>query len=126
METIRLSGVAQDNFFNNPVEAAPLQGIEDIHLGTGITFKPYGAVRHPGLRPSRRRPGLRVGRRLRHLQELSRPASAAPSATTPIFAGGPRSTRGRINLNSLPLFFPEKRTFFLEGSQIFKLRDDGR
>ena len=48
----------------------------------------------------------------------SRPTSSGPSATTPI-SPRPRSTSAQINLTRFSLYFPEKRTFFLEGSEIF-------
>jgi hypothetical protein len=122
-ETIRLSGVGQDNFFNNPAEATELRGIENLKLGTGITFRPYGAAR-----------ALRE-----HLE---------PSGTdyqwdggfdiyknfTPNFIGAfsyntdfaeTEVDERRINLTRFPLYFPEKRTFFLEGSEIFNFGTTG-
>jgi hypothetical protein len=118
-ETIRLSGVAQDNFFNNPVEAAPLQGIEDLHLGTGITFKPYGAVRAV-------RDYIQAGAPRDYewdggfdIYKNFTPSFSGAFSYNTDFAETEVDER-RINLTRFPLFFPEKRTFFLEGSQIFK------
>ena len=42
METIRLSGLSRDSNFHNPAESAPLEGIENVRQGKGITFRPYG------------------------------------------------------------------------------------
>jgi hypothetical protein len=116
-ETIRLSGTNRDNFFYNPVEAATLEGISDIKQGLGFTFRPYG------------------------LASVFRDHSAgAPAATkldggfdlyknvTPNFVGAfsyntdfaeTEVDERRINLTRFPLWFPEKRMFFLEGSEIF-------
>ena len=56
-------------FFNNPMEAAALEGIEGIRQGTGITFRPYGLI------APRRPPGgaggaMEAGLRFRPLQEF--------------------------------------------------------
>lgn len=116
-ETIRLSGVGQDNFFNNAAEAAPLQGIENLHLGRGITFKPYGTARalrdhlEPGGVEYQWDGGFDV------YKNFTPNFSGAFSYNTD-FAETEVDER-RINLTRFPLFFPEKRTFFLEGSQIF-------
>jgi hypothetical protein len=117
-ETIRLSGLGQDNFFNNPAEAAELRGIETLRLGTGITFRPYGAARA--------------------LREYAEPGAPTEfnwdggfdiyKNFTPNFIGAfsyntdfaeTEVDERRINLTRFPLFFPEKRTFFLEGSEVF-------
>ncbi|MEW5902118.1 MAG: DUF5916 domain-containing protein, partial [Acidobacteriota bacterium] len=117
-ETIRLSGVGQDNFFNNPTEAAPLRGIEDIHLGTGVTFKPYGAVR--GLRDHLEPGGLDTqwdgGF---DIYKNFTPNFIGAFSYNTDFAETEVDER-RLNLTRFPLYFPEKRTFFLEGSQIFR------
>ena len=117
-ETIRLSGVGQDNFFNNPAEAAELRGIETLRLGTGITFRPYGAARS---RREYAEPGAPT--------ELSWDGGFDIYKNfTPNFIGAfsyntdfaeTEVDERRINLTRFPLFFPEKRTFFLEGSEIF-------
>jgi hypothetical protein len=116
-ETIRLSGTGQDDFFNNPAEAAPLRGIEDIHLGTGITFKPYGAVRglqdhlQPGGWDTQWDGGFDIYKNFT-------PNFIGAFSYNTDFAETEVDER-RLNLTRFPLYFPEKRTFFLEGSQIF-------
>ena len=123
-ETIRLSGVGQDNFFNNPASAAPLQGIEDIHLGSGITFKPYGAVRSI-------RDYAAAGTARDYewdggfdIYKNFTPSFSGAFSYNTDFAETEVDER-RINLTRFPLFFPEKRTFFLEGSQIFNFGTTG-
>jgi hypothetical protein len=116
-ETIRLAGTNRDNFFYNPVEAAALEGIRDIKQGLGFTFRPYA-----------------LG------SALKDHVSGALTATkmdggfdiyknfTPNFVGAfsyntdfaeTEVDERRINLTRFPLWFPEKRMFFLEGSDIF-------
>lgn len=43
-EVIRLSGVTRDSFFYNPMEAALLQGIENIKQGKGLTIRPINCL----------------------------------------------------------------------------------
>jgi len=116
-ETIRLSGTTRDSNFYNPMEAAGLQGIEGVKQGLGITFRPYGLV------------------------SLDRNAAAGTGyageveggfdlykSFTPNLVGvvsynmdfaETEADERRINLTRFPLFYPEKRMFFLEGSETF-------
>jgi hypothetical protein len=116
-ETIRLSGTTRDSNFNNPMEAAGLAGIEGVKQGLGITFRPYG------------------------LGSLDRNNSVSSSfkgkfdggfdlykSFTPNLVGvvsynmdfaETEADERRINLTRFPLFYPEKRMFFLEGSETF-------
>ena len=41
-ESDRISGIALNKFFSNPVEATLLEGIDSIKQGLGLTFRPYG------------------------------------------------------------------------------------
>jgi len=116
-ETIRLSGVRRDSLFYNAVEAVPLEGIADIRQGKGITFRPYG----------------KAGAYKDHARGLSTDLSLDGGFDiyknfTPNFVGAfscnmdfaeTEVDERRINLTRFPLYFPEKRTFFLEGSEIF-------
>jgi len=116
-ETIRLSGVKQDNFFNNAAEAAPLEGLRDIRLGTGITFKPYGTTRalqnhlEPGGTQYQWDGGFDVYKNFT-------PNFVGAFSYNTDFAETEVDER-RVNLTRFPLYYPEKRTFFLEGSEIF-------
>jgi len=116
-ETDRLSGARSDSFFTNPAEAAALEGIAGAKQGLGLTFKPYG------------------------LASASRDHEAGEPADwtwdggfdlyknfTPNFVGAfsynmdfaeTEVDERQVNLTRFPLYFPEKRTFFLEGSEIF-------
>jgi hypothetical protein len=116
-ETIRLSGIRADCFFTNPAEAAALEDVGGIKQGLGLTFRPYG------------------------LASVSRNHEAGSPADwtwdggfdlyknfTPNFVGAfsyntdfaeTEVDERQVNLTRFPLYFPEKRSFFLEGSEIF-------
>jgi len=117
-ETIRLAAVKQDNFFNNPAEAARLEGINDVNLGMGITFRPYGTSRalknHAGPRSTDYQwdGGF-------DLYKNFTPNFVGALSYNTDFAETEVDER-RINLTRFPLYFPEKRTLFLEGSEIFR------
>ena len=116
-ETDRLSGAGGDSFFTNPAEAAALEGISGVKQGLGLTFKPYG---------------------LASVSKNHEPGSPADwtwdggfdlyKNFTPNFVGAfsyntdfaeTEVDERRVNLSRFPLYFPEKRAFFLEGSEIF-------
>jgi len=117
METIRLSGTTLDSNFNNPNEAAPLQGITGVKQGLGITFRPYGlasAARDNHV--SNRYKGDGDGGF--DLYKSFTPNLVGVVSYNMDFAETEADER-RINLTRFPLFFPEKRMFFLEGSENF-------
>jgi hypothetical protein len=122
-ETIRLSGVKKDNFFNNAAEAAPLEGLHDLRLGTGITFRPYGTSRalqnhlEPGGTEYQWDGGFDIYKNFT-------PNFVGAFSYNTDFAETEVDER-RVNLTRFPLYFPEKRTFFLEGSEIFNFGTAG-
>jgi len=117
MEVIRLSGTTRDSNFNNPNEAAALQGIEGIRQGLGITFRPYGLA-------SASKDNLVAGTYHGEddggfdLYKSFTPNLVGVASYNMDFAETEVDER-RINLTRFPLFFPEKRMFFLEGSEVF-------
>jgi len=117
MEVIRLSGTTRDSNFYNPNEAAALQGIEGIRQGLGITFRPYGLA-------STSKDNLVSGAYLGELDggfdlyKSFTPNLVGVASYNMDFAETEVDER-RINLTRFPLFFPEKRMFFLEGSEVF-------
>ena len=116
-ETIRLSGANRDSNFYNPMAAAALVGIANVKQGKGITIRPYGLVSASRDQPGRRRQPLEAGRRLRRLKNFT-PNLVGAFSYNMDFAETEADER-RINLTRFPLFFPEKRMFFLEGSETF-------
>jgi hypothetical protein len=116
-EVDRLSGARTDAFFTNPAEAAPLVGLGEVRQGLGLTFKPYGLVNpskdHVAGTPTDWRwdGGF-------DLYKNFTPNLVGAFSYNTDFAETEVDER-QVNLTRFPLFFPEKRTFFLEGSEIF-------
>jgi hypothetical protein len=122
-ETIRASGADLDSHFFNPNEAVSLEGISDIRQGRGITIRPYG-----------------LGGASRD-REAGTPTDWTADAGidvyknfTPNFIGAfsyntdfaeTEVDQRQVNLTRFPLFYPEKRTFFLEGSEYFNFGATG-
>ena len=97
-----------------PAEAGDLFGLEGMQQGLGLEFRPYVIGRY------RERPGDTdwlgdAGIDLRY--RLTPNLSATLSYNTD-FAETEVDDR-QVNLTRFPLFFPEKRTFFLEDSGIY-------
>jgi hypothetical protein len=117
MEIIRLSGTTRDSNFNNPNEAAAMSGIEGVRQGLGITFRPYGLA-------SASKENLVSGTYQGELDggfdlyKSFTPNLVGVASYNMDFAETEVDER-RINLTRFPLFFPEKRMFFLEGSEVF-------
>lgn len=116
-ETIRLSGATPDSNFNNPNEAAVLTGIEGIRQGLGITFKPYGLMSSTRNSPEMGGTAGSIDGGF-DLYKSFTPNLVGVASYNMDFAETEADER-RINLTRFPLFFPEKRMFFLEGSEIF-------
>ena len=117
LETIRLSGTNRDSNFNNPMEAAVLTGVEDVRQGRGFTFKPYGlASSAVGSFETRSRENTLDGGF--DIYKNFTPNLVGVVSYNMDFAETEVDER-RINLTRFPLFFPEKRMFFLEGSETF-------
>jgi hypothetical protein len=116
-EVIRFSGINLNSFFSNPREAGLLIGIDSIKQGLGITFRPYGLA-------NTYRNATDSNAYSNHLEggfdiykNITPNLMAAITYNTD-FAETEVDER-QLNLTRFPLFYPEKRTFFLEGSDIF-------
>jgi hypothetical protein len=122
-ETIRLSAKSQNSFFTNANEAALLEGVEGARQGLGITFRPYSLVSAYKNFES----GLQTDYDWNGGFDLYK--NFTPNLTGALtyntdFAETEVDER-RLNLTRFPLYFPEKRTFFLEGSEIFNFGPGG-
>jgi hypothetical protein len=115
-ETVRLAGVARDCNFYNPMDAAALSGIIGVRQGRGITVRPYGLARLLNAHD-----GGGAGWELDGGVDVYKnftPNLVGALSVNMDFAETEADER-RINLTRFPLFFPEKRMFFLEGSETF-------
>ncbi len=122
-ETDRLSGTTRNSFFYNPMEAAALEGIGGVKQGLGLTFRPYGII--SGSKDDQA--GLAAAWKLDGGFDLYKnftPNFKGALSYNTDFAETEVDDR-RINLTRFPLYFPEKRTFFLEGSEIFNFGGGG-
>jgi len=116
LETIRLSGTNRDSNFNNPMEAASLVGITGVHQGSGFTFRPYGLMSTTGGEDAGGRDWTFDGGF--DIYKNFTPNLVGAVSYRMDFAETEVDER-RLNLTRFPLFFPEKRMFFLEGSENF-------
>ncbi len=114
-ETIRLSGTNRDSKFENPMEAAALEGIAGVEQGKGFTFRPYGLMSASRTRPEA---GAIKADGGFDIYKNFTPNLVGAVSVNMDFAETEADER-RINLTRFPLFFPEKRMFFLEGSETF-------
>lgn len=116
LETNRWASAARQYQVTQTSRAGLLTELPPFDLGLGLTVRPAvttgGGVPAPGIDVDGEfQPSLDVTQRLG--------ANVLVSATANTdFAETEVDTR-RTNLTRFPLFFPEKRTFFLEGDDIF-------
>ena len=122
-ETDRLSGTTRNSFFYNPMEAAVLEGIGGVKQGLGLTFRPYGLVSSDKNSVAATAAAWKLDGGFDLYKSFTPNFKGAFSYNTD-FAETEVDDR-RINLTRFPLYFPEKRTFFLEGSEIFDFGGGG-
>lgn len=116
LETDRWAFPARQFQVTQTSRAGLVTALPDFSLGAGLTIRPAvttgGGVPAPAARlVGEFQPSLDV------TQRLGSNLLASATVNTD-FAETEVDTR-RTNLTRFPLFFPEKRTFFLEGSDIF-------
>lgn len=89
-----------------------LSGTSGFDQGLGLNVTPYGLIRRDSLRNGT---AMQVGGDVRY--SLT-PSLSATLTANPDFAEAEADT-GQINLTRFSLFYPEKRRFFSEGSNLF-------
>ena len=115
-EVDRWSGWSRDYKVTQTSHAGELAGLPDFDLGVGLTVRP--AVTSGGGIPA---PGADVEGSLQPSLDVTQRLGSNLLGSVTVntdFAETEVDTR-RTNLTRFPLFFPEKRTFFLEGADIF-------
>src|SRR5207249_2586461 len=113
---MRWTGTTLDARFPDMRRAGTLSGVADLGEGLGLTVTPYGLVRHDsdfvaGNSETDGDVGLDVG------WAITGQLSGVLTVNTD-FAETEVDTR-QINLTRFPLFYPEKRYFFVEGANQF-------
>jgi hypothetical protein len=116
LETDRWASPQRQYQVTQTSRAGVLAALPDVDLGLGLSVRPAvtagGGIPAPGARTDGEfQPSLDV------TQRLGANMLASVTVNTD-FAETDVDTR-RTNLTRFPLFFPEKRTFFLEGDDIF-------
>jgi len=120
-ETDRWTGARRDWEISQMSRAGLLTGLPDFDLGLGLTVRPAvstgGGIPEPDADAEGEfQPSLDVW------QKLGSNLQASATVNTD-FAETEVDER-RTNLTRFPLFYPEKRSFFLEGSDIFEFGPD--
>src|SRR5438093_5195517 len=111
-ETDRWAAPRQNIWIGNLAEAGRLEGFDGIRQGLGLDVRPYvsgGAENSDGSFTG----GIDV------FKNVTPNLNAAVTVNTD-FAETEADIR-QVNLTRFPLFFPEKRTFFLEGAGVFDM-----
>ena len=116
-ETIRWANVQRDQWFIQTSRAGLLTNLPEFNYGLGLNVRPslVSKFNKNGAGASSKfkmEPSLDVSQRLS-------PNVLATVTVNTDFAETEVDSR-QTNLTRFPLFFPEKRTFFLEGSDIFE------
>ncbi len=116
-ETMRWANVQRDQWFIQTSRAGLLTGLPEFNYGLGLNIRPsiVGKLNKIGADADydfKLEPSLDISQRIS-------PNVLATVTVNTDFAETEVDTR-RTNLTRFPLFFPEKRTFFLEGSDIFE------
>jgi hypothetical protein len=98
--------------------AGRLQGLEGLHQGLGLDLLPY-AVGNSSAAPGRGSPSsVQTGALGGDVVYNLTPGLRANLSLNTDFAETEVDQR-QVNLTRFPLFFPEKRAFFLEGASVF-------
>jgi hypothetical protein len=111
-ETDRWAAARVTSWIGNLADAGQLTGLEGVHQGHGLDVRPYASAgRDKG--DGHFTGGLDV------FKSLTPNLNASVTVNTD-FAETEADQR-QVNLTRFPLFFPEKRTFFLEGAGVFEV-----
>ncbi len=114
------TGFRRNEGIERPQDAGKLVGLSEINQGIGLEAIPYGIVTRINLRdeiegPMETQTTFKVGGELNY--NINPNLKAGITVNTD-FAETEVDDR-QINLTRFPLFFPERRGFFLEGANIF-------
>src|SRR5438094_8293611 len=111
-ETDRWAAPRQNIWIGNLAEAGRLEGLDGIRQGRGLDVRPYLSGEE-GTSGGELTGGVDI------FQNITPNLNTAVTVNTD-FAESEADIR-QVNLTRFPLFFPEKRTFFLEGAGVFDI-----
>ncbi|MEO0570060.1 MAG: DUF5916 domain-containing protein [Bacteroidota bacterium] len=117
LETIRWANVKRDQWIAQTSRAGLVTGLPEFNYGVGVNFRPSLIANATQMGPDGAmdvNPDISFDAN----QRLG-PNVLATFTVNTDFGETEVDTR-QTNLTRFPLFFPEKRTFFLEGSDIFE------
>jgi hypothetical protein len=119
-EDVLWTAYQRNQGIQRPQDAGKLTGLKNIHQGLGVEAIPYGIVTGVRQRSSPESPkteklNSKLGGEINY--NITPNLKAGITINTD-FAETEVDDR-QINLTRFPLFFPERRAFFLEGSNIF-------
>ncbi|HET6587569.1 MAG TPA: DUF5916 domain-containing protein [Oleiagrimonas sp.] len=123
--TLRWSGITLNSDVFDLHRAGRLSGMHGLEQGVGLEIQPYALARYNSA-PGTGRSGD-VGADIKY---NFTPQLTGILTVNPDFAEA-EAEQGQVNLSRFSLFFPEKRPFFLEGSNLFtfshllSIGDDG-
>jgi hypothetical protein len=122
-ETSRWASPSLDVNLSQMVRAGNISGLENLSQGVGLDVKPFGIL---GFTRDIERVDKVEGTGKAGVDVFYRITSNLVSSTTinTDFAETEVDTR-QVNLTRFPLFFPEKRGFFLEDAGIFEFAQGG-
>lgn len=114
--TLRWTGISLDATLIDLRRSGRLEGVESLHQGLGLSVSPYGLARFRWER--QRDPGTLQGDAGLDVTYNLTPSLTGVLTINTDFAETEVDVQ-QINLTRFPLFFPEKRAFFLEGANMF-------
>lgn len=111
-ENDRWAGARRDVWISNLAEAGALRGLTNVHQGRGLDIRPFVST-------GRRDGDGRFDAGVDLFKNVTPNVNASLTINTD-FAETEVDAR-QVNLTRFPLFFPEKRAFFLEGAGVFDI-----
>lgn len=119
----RWASPRREFFLGNVLSAGDLHGFAGAQHGTGLEFRPFFKLK--SLNPSGGAPSNLLGDLGGELSWRFTPQLTGALTWNTDFAETEVDER-RVNLTRFPLFFPEKRDFFLQDSTLFQFGEGGR
>ncbi len=123
--SLRWAGITLDSDIFDLRRAGELHGIDGLKQGLGLAVRPYALARYNSALGGDSTGDAGIG-----IEYNFTPQLEGILAINPDFAEA-EVEEGQVNLSRFSLFFPEKRPFFLEGSNLFEfgyglnIGDDG-